>query len=135
MPFPDNYADCVRAIHVVEHFYPWQTLGVILEWVRVLKPGGELAVECPCLDKVIKLFEVPQIDPRYTFWALYGDPRHQREDMTHKWIFSTLSLSRLMMQAGLVNVRPEPPQFHFPVRDMRCVGVKPMPQSPIVLPQ
>lgn len=135
MPFPDGYADQARAIHVIEHFYAWEALGVVQEWVRVLKPGGELAIECPCLEKVIKLFEVPQIDPRYTFWALYGDPRHQRPDMNHYWCYSTLSLSRLMMQAGLEQVHAEPPQFHFPVRDMRVVGVKPGPDSKIVLPQ
>jgi predicted SAM-dependent methyltransferase len=125
LPFADNYADEARAIHVIEHFYAWEALGVVQEWVRVLKPGGKLAIECPCLEKVMQLFQVPQVDPRYTYWALYGDPRHQRPDMCHKWVYSTLALTRLMAQAGLEELRAEKPQWHFPIRDMRVVGFKP----------
>ena len=29
LPFPDNYADEARAIHVIEHFYPWETLDLV----------------------------------------------------------------------------------------------------------
>jgi SAM-dependent methyltransferase len=124
LPFPDDYADEARAIHIIEHFYAWEALGVVKEWVRVLKPGAQLAIECPSLEKILKLAEVPQIAPRYTYWALYGDPRHGRPEMTHKWCYTPLTLTRLMTHAGLTDLRPEPPQFHFPVRDIRVVGVK-----------
>lgn len=134
LPFPDNYADEARAIHIIEHFYAWEALDVVREWVRVIKPGGQLAIECPCLDKVLKLAEVPQIDPRYTYWALYGDPRHQRPEMCHRWCYSVTALTKLMIQAGLVELRPEPPQFHFPVRDMRVVGIKPDNAPSIIIP-
>jgi predicted SAM-dependent methyltransferase len=125
LPFPDDYADEARAIHIIEHFQPWEALAAVQEWVRVIKPGAQLAIECPSLEKIIKLADVPQIEPRYTYWALYGDPRHQRPEMMHHWCYTTLSLVRLMTQAGLEDLRPEPPQFHFPVRDMRVVGRKP----------
>ena len=125
LPFPDNYADEARAIHVIEHVQPWEALSTVQEWVRVLKPGGMLAIECPCLEKVIKLMDIPQVEPRYTYWALYGDPRHQRPEMMHRWAYTTLALTRLMAQAGLEELRPERPQFHFPIRDMRVVGFKP----------
>lgn len=135
LPFPDDYADEARAIHVIEHFYAWEVVDVLTEWVRVLKPGGMLAIECPCLEKVLKLMEVPQVEPRYTYWALYGDPRHKRPEMMHKWAYTTLALTRLMAQVGLVNLRPEPPQFHFPVRDMRVVGFKPEKEAAIIVPE
>jgi predicted SAM-dependent methyltransferase len=134
LPFPDDYADEARAIHVIEHFYAWEALDVVKEWVRVIKPGAQLAIECPSMDKVLKLAEVPQVDPRYTYWALYGDPRHKRPEMSHKWCYTQLSLVRLMTQAGLVDLRPEPPQFHFPIRDIRVVGNKPKTGPAIVLP-
>ena len=91
----------------------------------MLKPGAQLAIECPSLEKVLKLAEVPHVDPRYTYWALYGDPRHGRPEMMHKWCYTPLTLVRLMTQAGLTDLRPEPPQFHFPIRDIRVVGIKP----------
>jgi SAM-dependent methyltransferase len=114
-----------RAIHVVEHFWPWEAVDVVTEWVRVLKPGGQLAIECPCLDKVLYLMQVPEAPPAMTYWALYGDPRHKDPAMMHRWCYGKLQLVKLMMQAGLVNIRPEPVQFHHPIRDMRIVGNKP----------
>ena len=45
------------------------------------------------------------------------------------------SLVRLMAQAGLENIKPEPPEFHFPVRDMRVVGFKPLPSVVLARPQ
>jgi len=134
LPFPDNYADEARAIHIIEHFYAWEALDVVREWVRVLKPGGTLAIECPCLEKIFKLMEVPQVEPRYTYWALYGDPRHKRPEMCHRWAYTTLSLVRLMTQAGLDDLKPERPQFHFPIRDMRVVGTKPKSTSGLIVP-
>lgn len=110
---------------MLEHFYAWEALDVVREWARVLKPGGKLAIEVPGLEKILKLAEVPQVHPRYVYWGLYGDPRHERPDMCHKWAYTTVALSRLMLQAGLVEVVPEAPQFHFPIRDIRVVGFKP----------
>jgi len=132
LPFPDDYADEARAIHVIEHFYPWHAEDAVREWVRVIKPGGQLAIECPCLDKVMKLWDVPQIPPAMTYWALYGDPRYKDELMTHHWCYSQMQLMKLMANSGLVDLRPEQVQFHHPIRDMRIVGVKPMPESRIV---
>lgn len=124
IPLPDDFADEARAIHVIEHFYPWDAGKVLKEWVRVLKPGASIAVECPCLDKIIKLFEVPNVPPYLTYWGLYGDPRLEDEYMMHRWCYTEIQLAKLMTKAGLTDLRPEPPQYHQPVRDMRIVGAK-----------
>lgn len=134
LPFDDDYADEARAIHVIEHFQPWEVLAVVREWVRVLKPGAEIAIECPCLDKIVKLMDVPMIEPQYTMWGLYGDPRYQDPLMMHHWCYTHAQLQRLMGSAGLVNIRVEPCRFHVPFRDMRVVGAKPVEDSRIVLP-
>lgn len=133
LPFPDNYADEARSIHVIEHFYAWEALGVLKEWVRVLKPGAKLAIECPCLEKVLALANVPQCPPTMTYWALYGDPRHEDPNAVHKWCYGQSQLAKLMTQAGLVDLRPEPVQFHHPIRDMRLVGFKPLAENRIVI--
>ena len=134
LPFADDYADKARAIHVIEHFYPWEAEGLLKEWLRVLKPGAELAIECPCLEKVLALANVPQCPPAMTYWALYGDPRYKDPLMMHHWCYGQQQLVKLMGQAGFVNMRPEYPQFHQPIRDMRVVGQKPMPESRLVTP-
>lgn len=135
LPMPDDYADEIRAIHVIEHFDVWTVPDIVKEWVRVLKPGGKLAIECPDLHKVAKLMDVPEIPPNMTLWALYGDPRHKSPEMMHKWCYRTTDLFKLMAAAGLVNLIKQPAQFHHPVRDQRVVGFKPIPESVIVKPE
>ena len=125
LPFPDDYADEARAIHVIEHFYPWEAPSLVREWVRVIKPGAKLAIECPCIDKVLYLMQVPEIPTNFTYWALYGDPRHQDPAMMHHWCYGKAQLIRLMTTAGLVDLKAEPALFHHPIRDMRVVGTKP----------
>lgn len=134
LPFPDNYADEARAIHVIEHFHVWDAPKAMKEWMRVLKPGSELAIECPCLDKIVKLFDVPKMPPHMTYWGLYGDPRLEDPLMTHKWCYSEDQLRRLMVSAGLVEVHSMPAMFHQQIRDMRLVGVKPAPESLVMVP-
>lgn len=133
LPFPDDYADEIRAIHVIEHFQPWDAPKAMAEWVRVMKPGTAIAIECPCLDKVIKLFDVPNIPPYMTYWGLFGDPRLEDPLMMHKWCYGEGQLRRLMHSAGLVNLRGEVPRFHIPARDMRLVGYKPEAEKRIVV--
>jgi SAM-dependent methyltransferase len=133
LPFPDNYADTARAIHVIEHFQIWDAPKVMKEWVRVLKPGAELAIECPCLDKIIKLFDVPNVPPYLTYWGLYGDPRLEDPLMMHHWCYTESQLRRLMASAGLVDIRGDVPRFHQVVRDMRVIGVKPQVEQRIAL--
>ena len=133
IPLPDNYADEARAIHVIEHFQPWDAPKAVAEWVRILKPGAELALECPCLDKIVKLYDVPNIPPYMTYWGLYGDPRLEDPLMMHHWCYTETQLMRLMQKCGLINLHGQPPRFHQPARDMRMVGTKPGIESRIVL--
>lgn len=133
LPFPDNYADEARAIHIIEHFWPWDVERILKEWVRVLKPGAQLSIECPCLEKVLMLAQVPQCPPDMTYWALYGDPRHEAPEMMHRWCYGVMQMQKLMLRAGLVDVHQEPARFHHPIRDMRVCGYKPIPESSVIL--
>ena len=133
LPFPDDYADEARAIHIIEHFWPWDVEDILREWIRVLKPGAQLSVECPCLEKVLALANVPHCPPNMTYWALYGDPRHKAPEMMHRWCYGVVQLQKLLTRAGLVDVHQEPVRFHHPIRDMRLVGFKPVPEPRVIL--
>lgn len=129
IPLPDGYADSAYAIHVLEHFYRWETEEVLREWVRLLKPGGRLVIEVPCLDKVIHKFnqyisQKVEIDPQTTMHRLYGSPIYKDPVMVHRWCFAVQELIVLLQEAGLKDVKYSDPEFHHPQCDMRVSGVK-----------
>jgi SAM-dependent methyltransferase len=121
------------AIHVIEHFWRWEVEGLLQEWMRVLRSGGEMILECPNLESACaELLRDPGIRSRpgtegqTTMWALYGDPQWKDPLMMHRWGYTPASLAELMRSVGLVNVRQEPAEYKMrEPRDMRLVGNKP----------
>ena len=55
-PFEDDSIDEILSVHVIEHFWRWEVLSVLTEWVRVLKPGGRMVLECPNLRSACEEF-------------------------------------------------------------------------------
>jgi predicted SAM-dependent methyltransferase len=55
--FPDNAFEAIYASHVVEHFdYTGELGATLIEWRRVLAPGGTFYVSVPDLDVLARLF-------------------------------------------------------------------------------
>lgn len=125
LPFDDDIVDEIMAIHVCEHFYVHDILNVLKEWRRVLKPGGQIAIELPCLDKVIAHF-INGSPANMTLWPLYGDPHTHKdgEPALHKWCWSLAAFRMLLEQAGFTDIVEEMPHYHQPTRDMRFVATK-----------
>ena len=125
LPFDDESADEIMAIHVCEHFYVKEILSVLKEWRRVLKPGGKMALELPCLDKVLWHFQNGSPE-NFTLWPLYGDPNTHvdGEPALHKWCWSREQFKLLLNAAGFDDVIEEKPHYHQPSRDMRFVCIK-----------
>jgi len=113
--FSDNYADEILSVHVIEHVYYWQAEEMLRDWVRILKPGGLMIIECPNLLESCKMLvnagqeaSLPDKRGQQTMWPLYGDPNHKDPYMMHKWGYTPYSLAHLMQQCGLVNVGQRP---------------------------
>ena len=123
LPFDDDSADEVMAIHVIEHFYRWEVLDVLKEWRRVLKPGGLLVLECPDLGKLVNNL-VRGDTEQMTLWGLYGDPSYQSVIMTHNWAYTFNMLRSVVEEAGFTGAVQKPPRWHYPQRDMRLEASK-----------
>jgi hypothetical protein len=131
--FETDYANEVLAVHVVEHFWRWEVVDILREWVRVLKPGGKLILECPNLISACETFLAnpeaasgPGPEGQRSMWVFYGDPRWTDPLMVHRWGYTPKSLGSVMAEAGLIDIRQEAAQYKLrEPRDMRVVGVKP----------
>ena len=132
--FPDNYADEILAVHVVEHFWRWEVNSVLIEWLRVLKPGGKIILECPNLitacEEFLKNTNInsgPGREGQRSMWVFYGDPRWKDPLMVHRWGYTPNSLAQVLHEAGFVEMKQEPAQFKLrEPRDMRITGLKPI---------
>lgn len=131
LPYEDEVADAILAVHVIEHFHRDDALPLLREWVRVMKPGGTMALECPNLLAAAAMLlaaDAAGTDPdeQQTLWAFFSAPQESRDPyQVHRWGYTPRSLTKLMQSAGLVSLRREAPQFKFPNRDFRIVGQKP----------
>jgi len=117
-------ADAVAAIHVLEHFYEWEVADLLTEWKRVLKPGGKMILELPCMDKVFAyvtncVANREPLQPFMTLNALYGDPKYKNEAMCHHWGWFQVPLRQMLESVGMQRVEFFEPRYHFPFRDMR----------------
>lgn len=104
--------DIIYASHVFEHIPRARTLVTLLEWWRVLKPGGQL---CLCVPDIEKLFTVYLENlPRYeteegraavelACGVTYGG-QVDRYDF-HFYGYSFVTLRDLLERAGFANVR------------------------------
>lgn len=131
--FPDDYADEILAVHVIEHFWQWEVIDILEEWTRVLKPGGKMILECPNLISAAQEFlKDPDTaalggrEGQRSMWVFYGDPGWKDPLMIHRWGYTPRSLATVMHQAGLIDLAQEPAQFKLrEPRDMRITGRKP----------
>jgi SAM-dependent methyltransferase len=86
LPFPDATFDCVITSEVLEHI--WDDRGAIAELVRVLRPGGRMAVT------------VPTRWPERVSWAI--NPEYHDRPGGHVRIYRQHELELRLEEAGLL---------------------------------
>lgn len=102
LSLPDASVDEIRASHCLEHFPKGQTLDVLREWMRVLKPGGRLRVAVPDFEKVAKNY-IEGVNQPTEAYVVGGQ---LDEDDFHKAVFDRARLRRVLSDCGLVLLRP-----------------------------
>jgi SAM-dependent methyltransferase len=100
--FADSSVEEIRASHCLEHFSHRETLAVLKEWVRVLKPGGNLKVAVPNFDKILQWHREGESNlPLEGF--LFGGQADEND--FHKAFFTEAKLESLLKAAGLTQIR------------------------------
>ncbi len=131
--FDDNCVDEIIAIHAIQHCWRWEIVDILREWVRVLKPGGKLVLECPnllsageaLLQNRAEASDSAQNSDKAA-WRFYGDPSSESPRESFRWLYTPQSLAQIMLSIGLQDLEQTPPRFGagHPA-DMRIEGTKP----------
>lgn len=107
LPLEDGCAEVVYASHLLEHFPHGQTLELLRDWRRVLRPGGQLMVAVPNLYVIADMLTNRRgwFTPPHEPWvgAIYGGQKDAYD--FHKTGFTAPWLAYLLDQAGFGDVR------------------------------
>jgi|SaaInlV_110m_DNA_1040235.scaffolds.fasta_scaffold00416_19 predicted SAM-dependent methyltransferase len=105
-PLPAASYEEIYACHVLEHFYVEETPGILANWVNALVPGGVLRVSVPDLRLIVQNCADTHAFGKDLNAPLFGHyKRNAAEPDRHKQAFVKETLTRLMLGAGLTEVR------------------------------
>lgn len=108
--------DAVYCCHALEHLYPHEVNRALIEFQRVLKPGGLVVIVVPDLEGVSPDGKVLKDYPGYNLGVrlcglhlFYGDASQIEEFpyMAHHCGFIKETLHEALQQSGLINCRSE----------------------------
>lgn len=133
IPLPDGSVDEIFGCHIWEHFFRWECDDVIVEWKRLLRPGGRLVLELPNLIKCCENLLSGRMrggkhPHQLSYHGLFGDPRGKDRHMAHVWGWTPETLREFLTEYGFQQIEERPTQWH-PAgrnhRDMRIEAIKP----------
>lgn len=102
LPYPDDSVEAIRASHILEHFGHRESLDVLREWVRVLRPGGTLKIAVPDFEQAARLY-LDRADGVPVQGYVMGGQIDA--DDFHRSIWDEDGLSAVMEHVGLMNVQ------------------------------
>lgn len=124
----DGEVQEIRAVDVLEHLPYRQTDAALSEWARVLAPGGELYVQVPDAETIVRWYhndrtkllerlpdDVPKTPEAGMAWRLLGgqdDGEYAKDGDDWRWnahyaLFSQSSLNEALFRAGFTVTRLE----------------------------
>lgn len=96
--------EAIKSQYSFEHLTYESAIYALKNWFKVLKPGGELSIELPDLDKCYKMVKSSDLTERkYGFYGLFGSAANVYLMHKHAWDFKSLKAE--LKKYGFVNIR------------------------------
>ena len=138
LPFRSKSIELILIVHVLEHFYRWDTIDILREFSRVLQAGGKLVVEMPDLDRCIQWYveggydrhggraintPLGRLNKGYT--QLYGNQWSRLEYEVHRYVWTKSEFTEVLQNIRFsIEEVTNKTKFHMVNRDMRVIAVK-----------
>jgi SAM-dependent methyltransferase len=100
--FPDNSADLIYHCAVMEHIGRWDTVNVLKEWYRVLKPGGTLRSSVPNFEAIVQAYS-KWGEMEMLLGLLYG--RQDYDENAHYTMLDRKYFTKCLAAAGFTDFR------------------------------
>ena len=105
LPFASGSTGRIECYHAFEHISFPQVGEYLREWLRVLRPGGELVLELPDFDAGIREYLQGNEERLY---SIYGRQRFPGD--AHQWGYNPKRLTRILEQYGFERIEFSDPQ-------------------------
>jgi len=104
LPYREESVDEILAIDILEHVSYRETVNVLKKWVDLLKVGGSLIIQIPCLDSIIKfLIEARNLgDIEWGIELLFGGQDYKEN--SHFTIGHVLLMTSYLERVGMIEI-------------------------------
>lgn len=111
LPFASNEFDIVYSSHTLEHFTREEMPKVLSEWIRILKPDGELRLVLPNIEWAAEqILESKGELSNDTLNVLYGSQEYEQN--FHKVGFTPREIRQLLVARGFRTIDIDASQYY-----------------------
>jgi predicted SAM-dependent methyltransferase len=104
--FETNSVDEILALDILEHFPIDKIDGLVGEWCRVLKSGGELIIQTPDVERVFSVFYKQALEGKITWERLariiYGGQDYPYN--FHYCMFSEQWIKEILQRHNMIDI-------------------------------